>query len=133
MYTFRSIDIRIPSLCREESNSLIRSSLFNRRNVKSFVYDPTAKRYRLRRQTYESLCSMSLLSYHISLGLLVAASLPPSPSRPSSEVLHLLSGLYFHSSRRGPSSGYWHGIQKRSDSDSKVGECFIGVAGSYYD
>lgn len=64
-------------------------------------YDPTAERwYRLCRQTYESLCIVCRYSPTTFLpdysSLLPAPRPPPFPSswRPSSEVLHLLSGLF---------------------------------------
>jgi len=87
------------------------------------------KGIRLCRQIYESLYSMSLLSYHISPELLASTPLPSFLGDPAP----LLSGLFPFLEERPSSSGYRHGTQKRSDSDSKVGECFIGVAGSYYD
>lgn len=98
-----------------------------------FVY--RTKRHCLCSQTYESLCSVSLLPYHSRsptlhvppLPLLLLLLLVPASSLPG--VLHLLSGL-FPLLERAPSRATGRGAQKRSDSDSKVGERFIGVAGS---
>jgi len=98
-------------------------------NILTFYSSPN-QRHCLCKQTYESLCSTSLLSYHISPWLLSRRYL--SPLQLFLGVLHLSHRFISTPWGGNPSSSYRHDTQKRSDSDSKVGECFIGVAGSYY-
>lgn len=85
---------------------------FNKNNIPAacsllHFYSSANQRHCLSKQTYESLCSTSLLSYHI-LHLLPDYSLALLPiSHPAFliGVLHLLSQVYFHSLRRQPLLG----------------------------
>lgn len=116
----------------DENNACIRVTACLRSSLSSSIGRRDIA-YAARLMNHSVVCRYSPPPYPAPT--LRAPSFPPSsllllvPASSLPGVLHLLSGL-FPLLERAPSRATGRGAQKRSDSDSKVGERFIGVAGS---